>query len=272
MSGVAFVRRPQDSLSAIYRLVSLARTAGDAVMSFYGSRTCTVVEKDGLGPVTDADRASHRIIVEGLSRDSDLPIVSEEGHIPDYDTRRGWSEFWLVDPLDGTKEFLSRNGEFTVNIALVRHGVPRVGVVFAPAQNVMYFAGHDCGAWRQFGDEPPQRLCSEPASPGKPLRVVESRSHRSTALDDFLATLPVAARTPVGSSLKFCRIAEGRADLYPRLTPIMEWDVAAGDCVYRYSGARGERSSPLRYNTPDLRIPRFIIGMEDVPPSTEAFR
>jgi 3'(2'), 5'-bisphosphate nucleotidase len=104
------------------------------------------------------------------------------------------------------------------------------------------------------------------------LRVVESRSHRASALDEFLATMPVAERIQVGSSLKFCRVAEGRADLYPRLSPIMEWDVAAGDCVYRYSGARGVRPSPLRYNSPSLRIPSFMIGMDDAPSSPEAVR
>ncbi len=254
------------------RLVDLARRAGRAVMEVYQSESYGVTQKGHDGPLTDADRASHRIIVDGLSSWSDVPIVSEEGAIPDYSTRSEWGEFWLVDPLDGTKEFLSRNGEFTVNIALIRGDVPIAGVVFAPAQDVLYFAAEDCGTWRVIGGAPPERVYSESPHPGKPLRIVESRSHRSSALDDYLATMRVAERIQIGSSLKFCWIADGRADLYPRLSPIMEWDVAAGDCVYRYSGVHRARSSPLRYNTPELRIPQFTIGMDGQPAPAEAVR
>jgi len=254
--------RREPAGATLLRMVDLARHAGRAVMDVYTSGSYGASDKQGKGPVTDADRASHRVIVAGLTSWSALPIVSEEGVIPDYRTRRTWREFWLVDPLDGTKEFLNRNGEFTVNIALIREGVPVAGVVLAPAQDVLYFAAEHCGSWRQRGTLPPERMYSAPPVPGTPLRVVESRSHHSAALETFLASIPVAERVQVGSSLKFCWVAEGRADVYPRLSPIMEWDVAAGDCVYRYSGTDRARSSPLCYNTPELRIPEFMIGFD----------
>jgi len=250
------------SLRMLWWMASVARRAGAAVMTYYGQPSA-VEDNGGRGPTTEADRASNRIIIDALRRwDPTVPIVSEESGIADYDTRRQWSRFWLVDPLDGTKEFLREEADFTVNIALVEGDRPVAGVVFAPVPDVMYFAGRNLGAWRQIGVEPAERLRSTPPASGQPLRVVESRSHRSGALDAFLACLPIAERVSVGSSLKFCRVAEGRADLYARLTPLMEWDAAAGDCVYRYSGARGERFSPLRYNSRDLRIPRFVIGDE----------
>jgi 3'(2'), 5'-bisphosphate nucleotidase len=269
MSGFAAL---PESGTTLERLVALARLAGDATMRFYGASYAVEEKSGGRGPVTDADRASHEIIVEALTRDALAPVISEEGTIADYETRRAWPQFWLVDPLDGTKEFLSRNGEFTVNIALIREGVPVIGVVHVPATGTTFFASQGCGAWRQRGDEAAQRLLSDPPMVGAPLRVVESRSHHSEALEAFLATVPVAERAQLGSSLKFCRIAEGRADLYPRLSPIMEWDVAAGDCVYRYSGRSRARLSPLRYNNPDLRIPRFVLGMEDAVSPVEALR
>jgi 3'(2'), 5'-bisphosphate nucleotidase len=243
-------------------IATIARRAGEAILPFYGTQA-NAVEKDSGGPVTDADRVSHQIIVEALTAiDGGWPIVSEESAVADYQVRRSWTRFWLVDPLDGTKEFLNRNPEFTVNIALVERERPLLGVVYLPVGRITYVAACGLGAWRQVGDGPWQRLRSVPPEAGRPLRIVESRSHRSIALESFLATIEVAERVQVGSSLKFCRLAEGRADLYPRLSPIMEWDVAAGDCIYRCSGADAERVSPLRYNSPDLRIPRFVIGAE----------
>jgi len=213
--------------------------------------------------VSDADRASNRIIVEALeSWDRTVPIVSEESDVADYATRCRWTRFWLVDPLDGTKEFLRGDPDFTVNIALIEGDQPVAGVVFAPAADIIYVAARGLGAWRHIGDSPAERLQSEPPPPGQALRVVESRSHRSEALDRFLAPLPVAERVSVGSSLKFCRVAEGRADIYARMSPIMEWDTAAGDCIYRYSGATAERPSPLRYNSRELRFPQFVIGVD----------
>jgi 3'(2'), 5'-bisphosphate nucleotidase len=137
-----------------------------------------------------------------------------------------------------------------------------LGVIHAPALGTTWFAGDGLGAWKQDGDAEPVPIHSQPPAPGQPLRVAESRSHPSPELEAWLKTVPVAARVGVGSSLKFCLVAEGRADVYPRLGPTMEWDVAAGDCIYRHSGSPHPRSSPLVYNQPDLRNPGFILGLE----------
>jgi 3'(2'), 5'-bisphosphate nucleotidase len=218
------------------------------------------VKADG-SPVTEADRAAHRVILAALAAwNPDIPAISEEDVIPSYDIRRSWRQFWLIDPLDGTREFLGPTGEYTVNIALVEHDAPVMGVVYAPALDLLYLGGRGFGAWKQEGAAAPERVFSSPPAPGAPLVVAESRSHPSAELEAFLATVPVSRRVQAGSSLKFCWVAEGRADIYPRFGRTMEWDTAAGDCVYRQSGRNGERSSPLRYNTTALAHERFVIG------------
>jgi 3'(2'), 5'-bisphosphate nucleotidase len=244
-------------------VTGLAREAGRATMTYYdGAAAANVREKDDRSPVTLADEAAHRILVEGLRRiDPDTPVVSEEAEAAAYETRIGWSRFWLVDPLDGTKEFIKRRAEFTVNVALIENGEPVFGVVLAPALDLMYWATKGGGSWREERGGPAQRIYSSPQAPGKPLTVVESLSHPSPELEEYLQSIPVARRVKAGSSLKFCWVAEGRADIYPRLGPTMEWDVAAGDCIYRQSGRDGERPSPLRYNKPDLRNTSFVIGL-----------
>jgi 3'(2'), 5'-bisphosphate nucleotidase len=215
-------------------------------------------------PVTAADRASHDLIVRALADwDPTVPVISEEGELPDAGIRAAWTRFWLVDPLDGTKEFLQQNGEFTVNIALIEHGVPVLGAVYAPALELLYYAGRRLGSWKRRGEGAAERLVSRPPAPGQALRVAESRSHPSAELERFLSTRAVRDRIRIGSSLKFCLVAEGRADCYPRFGPTMEWDVAAGDCIFRWSGDRGERRSPLVYNQPALRNDGFVIGLED---------
>jgi 3'(2'), 5'-bisphosphate nucleotidase len=219
-------------------------------------------EKEDRSPVTLADEVAHDILVEGLRRiDPATPVISEEAELAAFEIRRGWSRFWLVDPLDGTKEFIKRRAEFTVNVALIEHGEPVFGVVLAPALDLVYWAVKGEGAWREEKGGPAERIYSNTPTPGTPLTVVESLSHPSPELEEYLKTIPVARRVKAGSSLKFCWVAEGRADLYPRLGPTMEWDVAAGDCVYRQSGKGAERRSPLTYNKPDLRNTSFIIGL-----------
>jgi len=243
-------------------VIDLARQAGLATMAYYGEATGEVREKSDQSPVTLADEAAHGILVQGLRRlDPVTPVVSEEGEIATFETRRGWRRFWLVDPLDGTKEFIKRRAEFTVNVALIEDGEPVFGVVLAPALDLLYWAAKGGGAWREKKGLAPQRIYSTAPPPGTPLTVVESLSHPSPELEEYLKTIPVAQRVKAGSSLKFCWVAEGRADIYPRLGPTMEWDVAAGDCVYRQSGRNGERSSPLTYNKPDLRNTNFVIGL-----------
>jgi 3'(2'), 5'-bisphosphate nucleotidase len=241
----------------------LAREAGRATLPFYdGVLASNVREKEDRSPVTLADEAAHEILVSGLREiDSDTPIISEEAEAASADDRRSWRRFWLVDPLDGTKEFLKRRAEFTVNVALIEDGEPVLGVVLAPALDLLYWAVKGEGAWREEKGKPAERIYSTPAAPGTPLTVVESLSHPSPELEEYLKTISVARRVKAGSSLKFCWVAEGRADIYPRLGPTMEWDVAAGDCVHRQSGRNGERTSPLTYNKPDLRNPSFVIGL-----------
>jgi len=249
------------SRDALDRLSDLARDAGRVIMRHYHAGVA-VDHKGDRSPVTAADRDAHDVIVGALTAwDPTVPVVSEEGAIPPYETRRDWTRFWLVDPLDGTKEFLSHNGEFTVNIALIENGIPVLGVIYAPALDLLYFAGRGEGAWKVDRDRGLQRIMSTPPAPGAALVVAESRSHPSAALEEYLRTLKVGRRVQAGSSLKFCWVAEGRADIYPRLGPTMEWDVAAGDAIFRYSGRHGERTSPLTYNTPDLRNTGFVIGL-----------
>jgi 3'(2'), 5'-bisphosphate nucleotidase len=250
------------SRESLERLVAIARDADSAILQHYHPDTVAEVKEDRT-PITAADRAAHRLIVDALAAwDPSVPVISEEGAIPPFTERQAWTRFWLVDPLDGTKEFLKQNGEFTVNIALIEHGVPVLGVVSAPALGLTYSAGRGLGAWTQHAGSVPQRMLSRPPAPGAALTVVESRSHPSEALEAYLRTLPIGRRIQAGSSLKFCWVAEGKADLYPRMGPTMEWDVAAGDCVFRNSAEVGERVSSLTYNRPDLRNDSFIIGLE----------
>jgi 3'(2'), 5'-bisphosphate nucleotidase len=244
-------------------VIDLARRAGRATMLYYdGTLDADVREKDNRTPVTLADEVAHDILVEGLREfDPGTPVISEEAEAASFESRRAWERFWLVDPLDGTKEFIKRRAEFTVNVALIEQGEPVLGVVLAPALELLYWAVKGGGAWREEKGGPAERIYSSAPLPGTPLTVVESLSHPSPELEDYLQTIAVGRRVKAGSSLKFCWVAEGRADIYPRLGPTMEWDVAAGDCVYRQSGRDGERPSPLTYNKPDLRNPSFVIGL-----------
>jgi 3'(2'), 5'-bisphosphate nucleotidase len=248
------------SLPALTRLVDIATVAGAAIMSHYG-QTGARLKADG-SPVTEADLEAHHIICDALALwDPSVPVVSEESGVPPWAERETWRRFWLVDPLDGTKEFLKGNGEFTVNIALIDDGRPVMGVVVAPALGRTYSAGSGLGSWRRSGDGPAERLQTTPPDPVRPLRVVGSRSHGSDADLALLGDARVSARVFMGSSMKFCCLADGTADVYPRSGPIMEWDVAAGDCVFRYAGAPEPRFSPLRYNGLDMRLVGFVVGL-----------
>ncbi len=241
----------------------IARAAGREIMAHYGAADAGVSTKADNSPLTAADLAAHRTIMDGLRAGipGGYPIVSEEGDLPPYEARAAWTRWWLVDPLDGTKEFLQRNGEFTVNIALMENGVPTLGVVFAPAINVEYSAALGLGSWIHEAGREPRRLFG-PSRPGpEGLTIVESRSHPSAALEAWLGTVKVAKRVQAGSSLKFGVVAEGRAHCYPRFGPTHDWDVAAGDCVWRNAVASGQRASSIVYNTPELLNPGFVIGV-----------
>lgn len=212
-------------------------------------------------PLTDADLASNQYIAEHLAiLDPRIPIISEETKSADYETRKAWPRFWLVDPLDGTKEFVKGSDEFTVNIALIDNGEPTIGVIYVPARDLLYYAEKGRGSWKRQGTEPPVQIFSTLPDLSKGLTVVESKSHPSAELENYLKAFSIKERITAGSSLKFCLVAEGLADIYPRMNPTMEWDVAAGDCIYRNSGRDRQRSSSLTYNKPTLKNHRFVIG------------
>jgi len=246
-------------------VVELAQRAGEAILSVYGQRF-EVMSKADASPLTLADMRSHEIIVHGLhALTPELPVLSEEASEIPFDVRRQWTRYWLVDPLDGTKEFVSRNGEFTVNIALIDAHAPVLGVVHVPVANTTYTGARGPGASaRAFRHEPDGTItaihvCAPAASP---LRVVGSRSHRSTALDAYLPALEPYELIAIGSSIKFCRVAEGSADLYPRFGPTSEWDTAAAQAVVEAAGGAVTQidGAPLRYNTkPELLNPHFLV-------------
>ena len=244
--------------------VDLARHAGCAVLRAYSRLNPAVEYKPDQSPLTQADLASHRILVEGLARIAPgWPVLSEESAEVPYGERRAWPRFWLVDPLDGTREFLHRNGEFTVNIALVEGARPVLGVVAAPALGRLYYAARGLGAWKEdAGSAAPIRVSPAPAGP---LRVVVSRSHSPADQDlsPWTASRPHTC-IPIGSSLKFCLVADGAADLYPRLGPTMEWDTAAAHCILEAAGGRltDLHGNPLLYNKPSLLNPGFVARGE----------
>ena len=245
----------------IHAIVDLANRAGQKIMTYYGGDIKPDLKPDN-SPVTEADLESNKMIVDFLTEKyPSIPIISEESKIVTFQERKDWERFWLVDPLDGTKEFINQNGEFTVNIGLIDHGVPVIGVIYAPSLNLGYFAKSDEGAWKVHGASKPERIYSNLVGPDVPKTVVESRSHPSKELESFLKTIPVEKRIKIGSSLKFCYLAEGKANLYARLAPTMEWDVAAGDCIFRESAKEGKNKSPLTYNKQNLRNESFTIGL-----------
>jgi 3'(2'), 5'-bisphosphate nucleotidase len=245
----------------IDKICDIARAAGAAIMDIYEGDHA-VEFKDDKSPLTAADKAAHAVIVAGLEElTPDIPILSEEGRDIPYEQRKAWTRFWLVDPLDGTKEFIKRNGEFTVNIALIEGRQPVFGVIYVPVQDTLYWGGKGQGAFMQEGQGQPQSICVREPDPSKGLTVVMSRSHPSPELAEYLKTINVADALSIGSSLKLCAVAEGRADLYPRLGPTMEWDTGAGQAVVE--GAGGELKTPkklmLVYNKENLLNPHFIV-------------
>lgn len=244
-------------------VVDLAVKAGAAIQEIYDRSEGVVIErKADNSPLTVADRASHRVIAEGLaSLHSRIPVLSEEGKEIPFSTRRGWNEYWLVDPLDGTKEFISRNGEFTVNIALMRNAEPVAGVVYAPALNRLYFAVRGEGAYLRDGDGDTVAIRADGA-PSTGVVAAQSRSHASEEELAFLKPFGVERTIQIGSSLKFCMIAEGKAHLYPRFGPMMEWDTAAGHAMVVEAGGtvRAWKGGPLRYNTESLKHSGLVVS------------
>jgi 3'(2'), 5'-bisphosphate nucleotidase len=272
--------------------VLAARKASEAILAVYQGHI-DVTYKDDESPLTLADERAHTIILKHLSSkaSSQIPILSEEGKDIPYDERRKWEYFWLVDPLDGTKEFIKRRGEFTVNIALINKNKPVLGVIFVPTVDALYFAMEELGSYKVENAKilepflsnmtsetevgaPIERILKvakrlpldqTDSKTGKKLTVVGSRSHTSEAVQVFVQELEKkhgeVEFVSAGSALKFGLIAEGSAHIYPRLTPTMEWDTAAGQCLVEKSGGavlRLNKKNSLDYNKRDLRNPEFI--------------
>jgi 3'(2'), 5'-bisphosphate nucleotidase len=258
MAGMSLdLQRPYELLPQV---IAVARAAGREIMAVYAG-DFAVTLKDDHSPLTAADLAAQRVISEGLQRISPrLPQLSEESPPEEIAARREWPSLWLIDPLDGTREFVQRNGEFTVNIALVHDHVPVLGVVYAPARGLLYAAARGAGAWLVDQQE---RHCAlqAAAQAAQPPRVLASRSHRGTSLDALLARLGPHTLVSAGSALKFGYLSAGSADLYPRLSPTSEWDTAAGQAIVEAAGACvvGLDGAPLQYNARDtLQNPSFM--------------
>lgn len=242
--------------------------AGAAIMEVYAHPAdMEVMDKADHSPLTQADLAANRILMRHLQAMApEIPILSEESEQAPWEERRHWKELWVVDPLDGTREFVARNGEFTVNVALVRNHQPVLGVVYAPALKRWYYAMHQGGAWRKDDEREPVRIQASHKQFDRPWQVVGSRSHRNSAVEDFVAHLGAAEFVGMGSSLKFCLVADGSADLYPRMGPTSEWDTCAAQIVVEEAGGQvvnAHTGQPLVYNAePDLLNPWFLVCRE----------
>jgi 3'(2'), 5'-bisphosphate nucleotidase len=276
-----------DSKPHMVTAIQAAIAAGNAINAVYHAEFAVKYKSD-QSPLTLADQKSHEIITAAL-KTHNLPILSEEGQDIPYAQRKNWQRFWMVDPLDGTKEFIKRNGEFTVNIALIEHNRPTLGTIFVPDRSTLYFAERDLGAFKLqdgFCDELPENSAASGAEArilldqlvkqairlpvknpsGPALRIVGSRSHKNAELEAFVEAkrqeFGEVEFISAGSSLKICLIAEGQADLYPRLGPTMEWDTAAGQAIAEGAGASVvdfDTQKPLVYNKEDLHNPWFIV-------------
>ncbi|MES9993272.1 MAG: 3'(2'),5'-bisphosphate nucleotidase CysQ [Candidatus Thiodiazotropha sp.] len=242
-------------------LLQLAREAGNAILEIYNT-DFEVERKQDNSPLTTADKAAHNIIVSSLERlTPNIPVLSEESSAIPYETRQQWQRYWLIDPLDGTREFIKRNGEFTVNIALIDAGSPTLGVVHAPVLNTTYYGVLGNGAWKLEADRSAQSI-HVTEHYRKPVRVAGSRSHAGDSLLRFLDNLGEHKLVSMGSSLKLCLVAEGKADIYPRLGPTSEWDTAAAQAVVEAAGGQVTTLDlkPLEYNTKEsLLNPYFLV-------------
>lgn len=258
-------------LSALFEPLSrITHAAGEAILEVYHADQAIEVDtKSDDSPVTKADIAAHKIIEQGLNAlDLDIPILSEEGGMPDFEERSRWTRYWLVDPLDGTKEFINKNGEFTVNIALIDQGEPVLGVVYVPVKQTTYIGGKALGSFKDKG-QGLEKIQATPLNLGGELKVVGSRRHGAEALDTLLEKLAPSfseiSRVNIGSSLKICACAEGSADWYPRLALTSEWDTAAAHAVLL--GAGGEIYTPelelLRYNQKEDILNPFFHAVGD---------
>ena len=244
-------------------LLQLARDAGAAIMQIY-VQDFAVGLKEDRSPLTAADMAAHHLIVDGLARlTPGIPVLSEESASVPWDVRRTWERYWLVDPLDGTREFVKKNGEFTVNIALIDAGVPVFGVVFAPALDDLLYGIRGVGAFVCDGHSRVPVATRQPAA--APLHVAASRSHMDPRTAAAIGRMGEVELLGMGSSLKFCRMAEARLDVYPRFAPTSEWDTAAGQCVLEAAGGVVITldGAPLAYNSKDSLLNPDFLALGD---------
>ncbi|MFN8238266.1 MAG: 3'(2'),5'-bisphosphate nucleotidase CysQ [Chitinophagales bacterium] len=254
----------------IQTVISIALQAGDAILDIYKHDFAVELKSDN-SPLTIADKNANDIIVKGLmALDVDIPVISEENKLIDYAVRKNWTKCWIVDPLDGTKEFIKKNGEFTVNIALVENGEPVLGVVHVPALQITYFAEKNKGSYK-IENGLTTSLKIHTLAEGGVLKIVGSRSHQTPELLEYVEQQKTKFSgvdfVAAGSSLKFCLLAEGKADVYPRLGPTMEWDTCAGQIVATEAGAqvlRFDNHQPLLYNRENLLNPYFIVKHPDL--------
>ncbi|UXX80611.1 3'(2'),5'-bisphosphate nucleotidase CysQ [Reichenbachiella carrageenanivorans] len=238
-----------------------AKNAAVEILEIYESGDFSIEAKADESPLTKADQASHLAIVAELEK-TNLPILSEEGRDIPYEERKDWGYFWMIDPLDGTKEFIKRNGEFTVNIALIHQGAPILGVVQVPVQDKLYFASQDQGAFLEDAAGTEKITVNNCRQTDTGIRVVASRSHLNEDTQHFMDQLNDPEIVSMGSSLKLLAIAEGQADLYPRFAPTMEWDTAAAHAVVSEAGGKvliKDSESPVIYNKPNLLNPHFLV-------------
>ena len=247
----------------IQDIVKIAQAAGEKILEVYGREDFGTRLKSDDSPLTEADLAAHHMIVDGLkSLDDSIPVLSEESADIDWDSRRQWQKYWLVDPLDGTKEFIKRNGEFTVNIALIENNQPVAGVVYAPVLETTYFADAT-GAYKLTqAKDSAEKIQVKPHIDGETWKVVGSRSHAGDSLKAYLETLGEHEMVSMGSSLKLCLVAEGAAHIYPRLGPTSEWDTAAAHAVVNAAGGEvvhADSGEPLQYNTKESLLNPFFI-------------
>ena len=247
------------------KIVTIAQDAGDAIMTIY-TKDFKVEYKDDKSPLTEADLKANEIICSALEElYPNIPIMSEENKQTEYTIRKDWEQYWCIDPIDGTKEFVKKNDEFTVNIALIYKHTPVLGVVYAPAIGEMYKAKEGEGAFKNNQKLP----LHTNQNPKEKLSVVASKSHLSKETQEFIDNLDTKRVEQVskGSSLKLCMVAEGVADIYPRLAPTMEWDTAAADAIVREAGKmtyQFEKNEAVVYNKEDLLNPWFVVKGEDI--------
>lgn len=244
-------------------ILPIAKDAGDAILSIYnGGENMEIEHKADESPLTIADKQSNEVICKGLEKlSTQFPIISEENKLVDYEVRKNYDYYWLIDPLDGTKEFIKRNGEFTVNIALVKNHEVVLGVVYTPCLDEMYWGAKGAGAWLITAGGAKQLQVSNFKMTDEKLRIVCSRSHQNEATKEFVSALSNPELVSKGSSLKFLILAKGEAELYPRLAPTMEWDTAAAQIILEEAGGAvidEGTGEAVRYNKENLLNPFFV--------------